>query len=151
MKFFKYLLYALLAVSAVLLVMFFVQGGDGEYALENLAAIQTSTTMVDGIIWWTYALVALAIVLVIVLSIWGLAKNPKSLKRAAIFLVLAIVICGGSYFLASGDIVAVNVDKVPSADTFKLTDTILNITYVLFAGAIISIIAGGVIKMIRNR
>ena len=123
MKLYKYLLYALLAISATIIVIFYVQSSSGDFALENIRAVLGSTTMVDGIIWWAYALVALSIVLVVILSLIGLANNKKSLKRAGLVLILTIIVCGISYALASGDPVAVNIEKLPSESTLKLTDT----------------------------
>lgn len=147
----KYLQYLLLAVSAVLIVLFFVQNSAGTFKLENLSSVLNTTTMADGLIWWTYALVFLAIALVVILSIVNIAQNPKSLKRTGFTVLLAVVLCGVSYLLASGSPVEVNLEVQPSEATLKYTDAGLILTYILFAGAIIALLYGAVRKMINNR
>jgi phosphate/sulfate permease len=66
-------------------------------------------------------------------------------------LVLAVVLVVASYFLASGNPVAVNVAEQPSAATFKMTDTILILTYILFVGVIVSLLGGIVMNAIKKR
>ena len=56
-KFAKILEYALLAVGVVIIALFYVQSGSGQFALSNLADALASTTVLDGMLWWTYALV----------------------------------------------------------------------------------------------
>ena len=46
---------------------------------------------------------------------------------------------------------AVGMAQQPSASTLKLTDTILNLTYLTGGVAIVSIIVGEVVKGIRNK
>ncbi len=150
-KFAKYLLYLLLAVSAVLTVVFFVQSSTGLFKLNNLSGAMGASNMADGLLWWTYGLVFLAIALVIILSIVKMAQNPKSLKRTALVAVLAVVLCAVSYFLASGAPVHVNLDVQPTETALKLTDAGLILTYLLFAGAILALLYGSVRKMINNR
>lgn len=150
-KFAKYLLYILLAVSAVVVVVFFVQSASGIFALSNLGEALSTSNMADGMLWWTYALVFLAIALVIILSIVKMAQNPKSLKRTGFVTLLAVVLCAVSYFLASGAPVHVNLDVQPTEGTLKLTDAGLILTYLLFAGAILALLYGSVRKMINNR
>src|SRR5574344_2585443 len=101
-KFAKYIEYALLAICLVLVVLFYMQSGTGMFKIANLKDVMNSTTMVDGIIWWMYALSAVAIILVIALSVLAMIQNPKSLKKTGITLGIAIVLVVASYFLASG-------------------------------------------------
>ncbi|MBR5250065.1 MAG: hypothetical protein IKV28_05720 [Bacteroidales bacterium] len=150
-KFAKYLLYVLLACSTVLVVVFFAQSSSGVFNLSNLGNAMSTSNMADGLLWWTYALVFLAIALVIILSVVKMAQNPKSLKRTGFVTLLAVVLCAVSYFLASGAPIHVNLDVQPTEATLKLTDAGLILTYLLFAGAILALLYGSVRKMINNR
>lgn len=150
-KFAKILEYVLLAVGVVIIALFYVNNGSGQFALSNLAEILSSITLVDGLLWWVYALIVLAIALILVLACVATFGNKKSLKSTGLILLLAVVLVVASYFLASGNPVAVNVAEQPSAATFKLTDTILILTYVLFVGVIVSLLGGIVMNAIKKR
>lgn len=150
-KFLKYFLYALLAISTVVIVLFYVQSSTGDFALSNLAEQLKTTSMVDGVMYWAYILVGLSILSLIALSIMGMIENPKTLKRTGITLLLAVVLCVISYFLASGDPVQANLEIAPTETALKLTDTGLIITYILFAATILTIIGGGIYNAIKNR
>lgn len=150
-KFTKILQYVLLALSAVVVALFYVQNSSGNFALENITWVMDNTSMVDGIIWWTYTLLLVSIALVVILSIAGLANDTSSLKRTGFTLLLAIVVIGISYLFASGDPVVVNIDEQPTYTTLKMTDTGLMLTYLLLAAAILSIVGGSVMRIIKNR
>lgn len=150
-KFAKILEYVLLAVGVVIIALFYFQNGSGQFALSNLADVLSSTTLVDGLLWWVYALIVLAIALILVLACIATFGNKKSIKSTGLVLVLAVVLVVASYFLASGNPVAVNVAEQPTEATFKLTDTILILTYILFVGVIASLLGGIVMNAIKKR
>lgn len=150
-KFAKILEYVLLAVGVVVIALFYFQNGSGDFALSNLAKILSSVTLVDGILWWTYVLVILAIALIVVLSIVAVFGNKKSIKSTGIVLLIAVVLVAASYLLASGNPVAVNVATQPDPATFKMTDAILNLTYILFVGVIGSLLVGTVVNAFKKR
>ncbi len=134
-KFIKYLLYVLMGLGVILTIAFF-SNKDG---------------MLDTYLFFAYILFGVAAVLSIVLPLVGMIKNPKSLKKVLFGIILAAVVIGFSYLLASGDPVPVNTTTEPAASTFKITDTGLIITYLLLGVSFISIIAGSVVNMVRNR
>jgi hypothetical protein len=43
------------------------------------------------------------------------------------------------------------IGEQPDQQTLKLTDTLLNLTYLLAGGAIVSIVVGEVISAVRNK
>ena len=141
----------LLVLSAGAIVAFYVQNTSGIFALSNLSEAISSTNMLDGLLGWTYILLFAAIILVFVLSIINMAGNRKALKRTGLLLILTIVLVVVSYVLASGDPVAVNLATEPTAGELKMTDTLLNLTYLLMAGSFIALIWGGAKKLIQNR
>ena len=81
--------------------------------------------MLDIVLFWAYALVIAAIVLVVVLSIINMAGNKKSLKKTGFLLLIAVVLIGLSYLLASGDPIAVNImasKKTPEINGGSMAD-----------------------------
>ena len=132
---------ALIVVSVVLLVLGFVKGfeaNDGR-GVENLLR-------------WAYVMLGLAVFAAIIFSaIVGFINNPKSIIKLLIGLVAVAAVCFVVYLISKGNpAVGLTVDQ-PSASTLKLTDTILNLTYLVGGVAIASIIVGEVISAIRNK
>ena len=132
---------ALIVVSVVLLVLGFVKGFE---ASDGAA--------VDNLLRWAYVMLALAVVAAIVVSaIVGFINNPKSVIKILIGLVAIAAVCFVVYLVSKGEpAVGLTVEQ-PSASTLKLTDTILNLTYLVGGLAIVSIIVGEVISAIRNK
>ncbi|MBR5255585.1 MAG: hypothetical protein IKV62_02270 [Bacteroidales bacterium] len=144
-KIFKWISWALLIISVVLAAWAFTRynGGHGGAPEEN--AVQT-------MLYWAYAMVILALIAVFCVGIYVTAKNdPKSLVRIGIAIAAAAALCLVAYLLASGA-PALNYSgsKLPTAGELKLTDTVLNLTYILGVAAIVAIVAGEVISGIRK-
>ena len=141
-KIFKWISWALLLISVVLAVWAFTRfGGSGEGAA------------VETMLYWAYAMLIIALVAVLCIGLYITATtNPKSLVRIGIALAAAAALCLVAYLLASGA-PALNYSgsKLPTAGELKLTDTVLNLTYILGAGAIVAIIAGEIISGILNK
>ena len=132
---------ALILVSVILLVMGFVKGfeaNDGR-GVENLLR-------------WAYVMLGLAVFAAIIVSaVVSFINNPKSVVKLLIGLVAVAAVCFVVYLVSKGNpAVGLTVDQ-PSASTLKLTDTILNLTYLVGGVAIASIIVGEVISAIRNK
>ncbi len=107
---------------------------------------------VDTLLYWAYALVVVGIVAAILIGITISAiNNPKSLIKMGIELVAVVIVVGAVYFLSSGAPAVGYVGKEVSAMTLKLTDTVLNLTYILCAITILAIIGGGIYNAIRNK
>ena len=150
-KFLKILLAVLLVLSLVGVVIFYVQNSTGLFALGNMAEALSTTNMLDVLLFWAYFLVFAALLLVIILSIINIAGNRKSLIRTGIILLIAVVVVGVSYLLASGDPVVVNLATPPTHGQLKLTDTLLIMVYILLGCALVALIWGGIRKLIQNR
>ncbi len=136
-KIFKYLMWALIIISVVLLVWGFAVGfGDNA---------------VNVLLYWAYAMVALAIAAVVVVgAVIGAKNNPKSLVKLGIGVVAIAVVCFIAYLLAAGK-PAMGLLEQPDAKTLKLTDTILNLTYFTGALSIIAIIVGEIVMSVRDK
>ena len=134
-KFTKYLLYILFAVSLVFIIGFFVN----------------QDAMLDSFLYYTYVLVGVALLAAIILPMINLLSNPKGLKKMLLFLLIAVVLIGVSYALASSEPLVVKINIEASENALKLTDAGLILTYILSAFAFLAILLGGVVKMVRNR
>ena len=141
-KIFKWISWALLLISVVLAVWAFTRfGGSGEGAA------------VETMLYWAYAMLIIALVAVLCIGLYITATtNPKSLVRIGIAIAAAAALCLVAYLLASGKpALGFTGATPPTAGELKLTDTVLNLTYILGAGAIVAIIAGEIISGILNK
>ena len=150
-KFTKILEICLLVLSLIGLVAFFIYNGKtGMYSVSNLAEALATTSMLDMLLFWAYILVIAALVLVVVLSLINMAGNRKSLRKTGIVLLIAVVLIGASFLLASGDPIAVNMAVQPSHATLKMTDTLLNLSYALVVIALLALVWGSVRNLIKK-
>mgnify|MGYP006916047176 CR=1 FL=1 len=142
---FKIISWVLMLVSIAVVVWGFIKGYPDKVVNDN--------GTVDPLLYWTYIMIGLAIVAVIIVGlIISLKNNPKSLLKMALLLVGAAVLVGIAYVTASGaPAVGFTGSKLPTDGELKLTDTVLNLTYILGAAAILSIIAGEIIMSVRNK
>ncbi|MBR6863479.1 MAG: hypothetical protein IKM75_01325 [Bacteroidales bacterium] len=141
-KIVKWISWALLIISVGLSVWAFTRfGGSGKEAA------------VETMLYWAYAMLIFALVAVLCIGLFVTAKtNPKSLVRIGVALAGAAALCLVAYLLASGKpALGFTGATPPTAGELKLTDTVLNLTYILGAGAIVAIIAGEIISGILNK
>lgn len=107
---------------------------------------------VDVLLYWTYCMLGLAVFSWIVIGlIVGAKNNPKSLVNIGIILVGVAALCLIAYVLAKGDPAVAYNGPAVSAGTLKLTDTILNLTYIVGGAAIVAIIVGEVRMAIASK
>ena len=98
---------------------------------------------------YAYALITLLAVVFGVVVIGGI-NNPKSLLKLFIGLVAVAVVIAGAYLLAPGTPAVGYLGEPVSDMTLKLTDTMLNLTYLLCGGAILSLIVGAIVSATRK-
>lgn len=135
-KIIKYITWALMIVGIVLTALVFVQNG--------------SETSVNNLIYWTYAMVVLALVSILYNIVRDSVINPKNIVKIGIVLVGTIVIIGAAYFLAPGTPAVGYVGAPVSDTTLRLTDTVLNLTYFSVAAAVVTVIVGVVIDAVKK-
>ena len=141
-KVFRWISWALLIISVVLAVWAFTRfGGSGEGGA------------VETLLYWAYAMLIFALIAVLCVGLYIAVKtDPKSLVRIGIAIAAAAVLCLIAYLLASGKpALGFTGATPPTAGELKLTDTVLNLTYILGVGAIVAIIAGEIISGILNK
>ena len=106
---------------------------------------------VDNILYCTYLFVAVTLLAVVfgVVVIGGI-NNPKSLLKLLLGIVAIAAVVAVAYVLAPGT-PAVGYLGTPVSDaTLKMTDTILNLTYFLCGGAILSLVVGWAVTAFRK-
>ena len=106
---------------------------------------------VDNILYCAYAFAAITILSVLfgVVVIGGI-NNPKSLLKLLLGIVAIGAIVAVAYVLAPGTPAVGYLGDPVSDAALKLTDTILNLTYFLFGGAILALVAGWIIGATRK-
>lgn len=108
-------------------------------------------TPVDTLLYWTYAMVGLALAAIILVGLYVNATiNPKSLLKIVLVLVGAAAIVAIAYVLAPGTPAIGYLGEPVSDGTLKFTDTILNLTYFAFFAAVASILGGSIIAAVRK-
>ena len=137
-KIFKWGMLVLILVSVALLIWGFTQDFGG--------------SAVDVLLYWTYAMVGLAVFSWVVIGlIVGTKNDPKSLVKIGIVILGVAALCLVAWLLAKGD-PAVGYTGAPvTGGTLKLTDTILNLTYIVGGAAILAIIVGEVRMAIASK
>ena len=141
-KIFKIVLWALLALSVAVLVW---------GSLTGFEANDGAATNV--LLYWAYIVLGIALASVVCVGLYVTATtNPKGLIKIGVAILGAAVLFGLCYLLASGaPAVGYSGAKQPSATELKMTDTILNLAYLVGGAAILSIIVGEVLMTIRNK
>ena len=106
---------------------------------------------VDNMLYCAYAFALVTILAVVfgVVVIGGI-NNPKSLLKLLLGLVVIAAVIAVAYVLAPGTPAVGYLGEPVSDGTLKLVDTVLNLTYFLFGGALLALVAGWVIGAIRK-
>lgn len=106
---------------------------------------------VDNMLYCAYAfaLITIAAVVFGVVVIGGI-NNPKSLLKLLAGLVAIVAVVAIAYVLAPGTPAVGYLGDPVSDNTLKLTDTMLNLTYFLFGGALLALVAGWIIGATRK-
>ena len=106
---------------------------------------------VDNILYCAYAFAAVTILAVLfgVVVIGGM-NNPKSLLKLLLGIVAIVAVVAVAYVLAPGTPAVGYLGDPVSDGTLKLVDTVLNLTYLLFGAAILSLIVGWIVGATRK-
>ncbi|MBE6233386.1 MAG: hypothetical protein E7118_02795 [Bacteroidales bacterium] len=106
---------------------------------------------VDNILYCAYAFAAITILAVVfgVVVIGGM-NNPKSLLKLLVGIIAIAAIVVVAYVLAPGTPAVGYLGDPVSDGTLKLVDTVLNLTYLLFGGAILALVVGWIVGATRK-
>ena len=133
MKLVKYLYYVLLAVSAVLILMFYIQG--------------TPESMVSTILNWAYVLVGLALVSMLVLPLFFRSGKKTQKSTLIAYGIFAVVVLVAVFCSSDAALEGVTTSVEPTASDLKFTDGGVMAAGLLIAVSFIAIIAGSLKSM----
>ena len=139
-KIIKWILVALFIVGIVFSVYGFIVGFESN-----------GNAPVDNILYCTDAFAGLALLAVVfgVLVIGGI-NNPKSLLKILLGLVAIAAIVAVAYVLAPGTPAVGYLGEPVTDGTLKLTDTVLNLTYIVFGASILALVVGWIVGAVRK-
>lgn len=153
----RWTLYALSAVTIVLIALFFFGGNvlpENQY--EELVGI-TEPNFTNGILFWIYTLLGLTVLAVFAFSIFGFINNFRYNRKRAVnslitLLVFAVLLIF-AYTIGDGtplDILGYEgPDNVPAM--LKLTDMWIYSVYILMSLTILAMLLSPLIKRIGKR
>ncbi len=134
MKYLKFLLYALMIVSAVVLVMAYASG--------------FTDAMVTTILNWSYLLCIVSVGCILVLPFFF--RAGKTSKSTVIGIAAFVIVCVVSYLCASNEKLPMELAVDYTPDTVKWTDAGLILSSILLAGVILSVLSGVVMNLIKK-
>ena len=139
-KIVKWVLAALFAVGVVFSFYGFAVGFESN-----------GNAPVDNMLYCAYAF-ALTTILAVVFGVVviGGINNPKSLLKLLLGLVIGGAVIAVAYVLAPGTPAIGYLGDPVSDGTLKLVDTVLNLTYFFFGGALLTLVGGWIIGAIRK-
>ena len=136
----KWLLAILFVVGIVFSFYGFVVGFD-----------TNGNAAVDNILYCAYAFAAITILTVLIgVVVIGGMNNPKSLLKLLIGIIAIGAVVAVAYVLAPGTPAVGYIGPEVPAGTLKLTDTVLNLTYLLFGASVVALIIGWVVGATRK-
>ena len=139
-KIIKGILLALILISVGIFVFGWVYGFE-----------KNGNVAVDALFIWAYVMIGIALLSIVVIGgVIGVLNDKKFLIRVLGVLLGTAALCAIVYLVSPGA-PAVGIAEQPSDSTLKLTDTILNLTYLCGGVAILSIVVGSVVNLISNR
>ena len=138
----KIAFYVAMAVSVGLIVLFFGVGFNNVETINNNDMRAPQFT--DALLYWIYALTAIAVVLVLAFSIISFAKNfkdsPMGAVKGLLGVLLLVALFGVAYALASDEPIFVNGKQLADSDgnpigasSYILTDVLIYVQYALGA------------------
>jgi len=104
---------------------------------------------VDSFYSLTVIMLALVVGITLLFSLYQLVTDMKAMKQALIWLVLAAIIVGVSYTLASDKAITFLGVELGSAQESKMVGAGLYTTYITGSLAILSIVFSPIIKMFK--
>ena len=139
-KIIKWVLVALFIVGIVFSVYGFIVGFE-----------TNGNAPVDNILYCAYAFAAIALLAVVLgVVVIGGINNPKSLLKLVLGLVAIGAIVAVAYVLAPGTPAVGYLGDPVSDGTLKLTDTVLNLTYLTFGASILALVVGWIVGATRK-
>jgi Ca2+/Na+ antiporter len=143
----QYILWGFMAISLVLVGIFFfggfVEGTEGTNSAEPV--------ITETILKWAYVLLIVTLAILVVFQLVFMFSNLKALKRTGILLAVAAVLIFISYKLADDTVLNLiqytGPDNVPG--TLQTVGTALIFTYILGVTAIVAILYSSIANLFK--
>jgi hypothetical protein len=134
MKILKYINFAVLGLAALVSVLFYA----------NLAGP-------DALLYFSYILTAVALIGVAGFYIYSVVEHPKQIKFVALLAVAAALLIIVCYYLATPTAVGLDpeLERTTSGTAIRWSEAGIYSMYILFVGAFITILVGGVRNMFK--
>ncbi|MCG8409908.1 MAG: hypothetical protein MI739_01320 [Bacteroidales bacterium] len=141
-KILRVLLIVLLAISALICLLFYVGGDDvsGDPAFTNLY------------VGWAYALVGSAVGLSVIFPVIQMITNPKKAKKGLYGIVALAIVIFVAYAIASDELLGIinpELIQYDSPATLKYAGMMLHSIYLLSGLAILSMIYSEIAKLFK--
>ena len=134
--------YTLLAISAVVLVLFFCVGFGNQESLPS--GLYKSPQFTDLLMYWMYALMGVGIVCVAVFGLMqfgaNMMANPKGAIKSIGALLAMIVLFVGAYLVSSAEPILINGTVFEDSTILLVTDVCIYVQYVLLGVSLIAAI-----------
>ena len=157
----KIAFYIAMAVSVALIALFFIVGFNDTETINNNEMRAPQFT--DALLYWIYALTAIAVVLVLVFSLISFGKNfkdsPLGALKGLLGVLLLVALFGVAYALSSSDPIYVNGKQLADSDgnpiaasSYILTDVLIYVQYALLAACTLATMFGlaGISKGVKK-
>lgn len=139
----SYIFYILMAVTAVVLVMFYCVGYDNMSSVTGGAYV-TDPEYTDLLMYWMYVLMAVGIVLVVVFGCTQFVANIKTDPKGAVKSVGAVVAMVAlfvvAYAVSSDAPILINNTAFEDKNILVLADVCIYVQYVLFTVCLVAAI-----------
>ena len=147
----KIAFYIAMAVSVALIALFFIVGFNDTETINNNEMRAPQFT--DALLYWIYALTAIAVVLVLIFSLISFGKNfkdsPVGALKGLMGVLLLVALFGVAYVLASDEPIFVNGKQLADSDgnpiaasSYILTDVLIYVQYALLAACTLATMFG---------
>lgn len=148
-KIVKLVMWVLLAIGVGIIVWAAVAGLP--------QSVSDASTNIDVILYWAYALVAVAVLAIVVLGLYTTAaqKGIKGILKLLGVIAVACALVAGSWLLAKSQtangapIVLAN-GSTPEVGDLMITNTVLNLTYLLCGAAVATILFSAIFTAVRK-
>ena len=149
----SYIFLALMAITAVVLVMFYFVGYDNQSVVTGGTYV-TDPAYTDLLMYWIYALLGIGILLVAVFGLMQFAARMKADMRGALkslgALAVMIVLFAAAYGVASDDPILINGKVFEESATLLVTDVCLYVQYVLILVSVVALVLSLIAGSVKN-
>lgn len=115
-------------------LMILILGAGGFLGISAMG----NPSYLDPALWLSYVVLGLAILLIAISAVIGIAVNPAGLKKTILSIAVLVILGGIAYAMSSSDVLPSYGDISPSISRFS--ETIIILSYFVAGGAIIALV-----------